>query len=505
MDVAATFSSALRILSSVAPSIVHAIADEFVSQQESLKLIASENHCSLAVQLAQANLLTDKYAEGSPGNRFYAGCENPDRIESEAANLACQLFGADHAFVQPHSGADANLVAFMAFINWMREDPDYLAKVLGEPIPGGQSAARWLREHATRAQWNRIRNGLAHERVLAMDFASGGHLTHGYRPNISAQLFDFRHYRVQPRTGLLDLSAVRRLALEERPKVLLAGYSAYTRKIDFAEMRSIAEEVGAFLMVDMAHFAGLVAGGVLCGNFNPVPFAHIVTSTTHKTLRGPRGGIVLCQKPFIPFVDKACPNVLGGPIVQMIAAKAVAFREALTDEFRRYSRQVVDNAVVLGETLKALGVELITGGTENHQILVNASESFGLTGVQAESALRQCLITCNRNPIPIGEDSADPLPPTITSGLRFGTAALTTRGFGPDEMRSVGRLLHAVLRSTRPQPGSRREYGLDELAARDARETVGELTRRFPLYPGLSSVMAEFLRSFQRDPPLIAA
>ena len=315
--------AALDHLLTAAPSIARAILRELSDQRRSLKLIASENYSSLATQLAQANWLTDKYAEGYAGHRFYAGCENVDDIESEAAASACQLFGADHAYVQPHSGADANLVAFLAILS-VRVEERLLHDLGGKTMDG-----------LSREEWETLRRAFSAQRLLALDYYSGGHLTHGYRANLSARLFEVHSYGVDRQTQRIDLDALRKQLHEVRPLILLAGYSAYPRLIDFAAMREMADEVGAVLMVDMAHFAGLVAGKVFTGNFDPVPHAHLVTTTTHKTLRGPRGGLVLCKKEFADAVDKGCPKLLGGPLPQVMAAKAVALREAMTPEFAR--------------------------------------------------------------------------------------------------------------------------------------------------------------------------
>src|SRR5579883_1186581 len=281
---AAAVYASLDHVSKTSPKVARAIVQEFRDQRSHLKLIASENYCSLATQLAHGNLLTDKYAEGYPGHRFYAGCENVDTIESEAAQLARELFGADHAYVQPHSGADANLVAFLSILSAKVEEPILKELDISDP------------SKATREQWARVREAMHNQRLLGLDYYSGGHLTHGYRHNVSAQLFETYSYSVDRATGVLDLNQVRQQAREIKPLILLAGYSAYPRKINFAEMRAIADEIGAVFMVDMAHFAGLVAGKVFTGDYDPVAHAHIVTSTTHKTLRGPRGGIVLCKE-----------------------------------------------------------------------------------------------------------------------------------------------------------------------------------------------------------------
>jgi glycine hydroxymethyltransferase len=473
---AAAWYASLDAVAAGSPAVASAIARELADQRRNLKLIASENYSSLAVQLAHGNLLTDKYAEGHPGHRFYAGCDNVDAIESEAAALACELFGADHAYVQPHSGADANLVAFLAVLSARVERP--LVDELGEKNLVKIAAA----------DWQRVRAAFTGQRLLAMDYYSGGHLTHGYRHNVSSLLFDAHSYGVDRQSGLLDLDRLREQVREVRPLILLAGYSAYPRRIDFARMREMADEVGAVLMVDMAHFAGLVAGKVFRGEHDPVPFAQIVTSTTHKTLRGPRGGLVLCQRELAEWVDKGCPMVLGGPLPHAMAAKAVAFREALRPEFRLYAQRVVDNARELAAALVAEGLTVVTGGTENHLLLVDVGR-LGLTGRQAESALRECRLTLNRNSLPY-----DPNGPWYTSGLRLGTPAATTLGMGADEMREIAAVIRLILAHTAPEAvaggpragePSLARYALDPAAAEQARSRVADLLSRHPVYPEL--------------------
>jgi len=411
---AVAYLATLDTVEATSPGIARRIVQELRDQRTHLKLIASENYSSLAVQLAHGNLFTDKYAEGSIGHRFYAGCDNVDAIEAEAAELARQLFDAEHAYVQPHSGADANLVAFAAILAAKTEAP-FLAQRQGETV-----------QTMSRETWNDLRATLQRQRLLGLDYYSGGHLTHGYRFNLSARLFDVYHYGVDPATKRLDLDVLRKQLHEVRPLILLAGYSAYPRRINFAKMRELADEVGAVLMVDMAHFAGLVAGKVFTGDDNPIPHAHVVTSTTHKTLRGPRGGLVLCKKEFAEVVDKGCPSILGGPLPHVMAAKAVAFREALLPSFQGYARRIVENSAALAEGCQAEGMSVLTGGTDNHLLLVDVAGSFGPTGRQAESALRECRFTLNRNSLP-----GDVNGPWYTSGLRIGTPAVTTLGMGP--------------------------------------------------------------------------
>ncbi len=486
---AAAYFASLDTVAGVSPSVAASILQELQDQRDNLKLIASENYSSLAVQLAQGNLFTDKYAEGYPQHRFYAGCENVDHIESEAAELARELFGAEHAFVQPHSGADANLVAFLAIFATAVQDPLLKQLALANPL------------EATPEQWEQVRAAFSQQKLLALDFYSGGHLTHGYRFNISGLIFKVHTYSVERETKTLNYDALRQQIREVRPTILLAGYSAYSRKLNFALLREMAEEVGAVLMVDMAHFAGLVAGKVFTGDFDPVPHAQIVTSTTHKTLRGPRGGIVLCKKEFADAVNKACPAILGGPLPHVMAAKAVAFREALSPEFRHYAHRIVDNSQQLAREFFQVGVPVLTGGTENHMVLVDVAEGFGLTGRQAETALRSCGVTLNRNALPFDRNG-----PWYTSGLRFGTSAVTTLGMGAAEMKEIASIVRGVLSATKPSvvatgakkgEMSRAQYQLDERLSDETRQRVKGLLNQFPLYPELDDqIAAEGLKQF---------
>jgi glycine hydroxymethyltransferase len=460
------FYASLDHIATVSPSVAAGIARELADQRANIKLIASENYSSLAVQLAQGNLFTDKYAEGYPQHRFYAGCDNVDAIESEAADLACRLFGAEHAYVQPHSGADANLVAFLAILNRTVEAP--ALERLGQTDPSKVSLE----------DWRSVRDELHGQRLLAMDYYAGGHLTHGYRHNLSSRLFEAHSYTVDPDTKLLDLDAVRARLHEVRPRILLAGYSAYTRRIDFARMRELADEVGAVFMVDMAHFAGLVAGEVFTGPYHPINHAHVVTSTTHKTLRGPRGGFVLCTGEFAAAVDKGCPAILGGPLPHVMAAKAVAFREALGPEFRDYAHRIVDNARTLADELMRRGLFVLTGGTDNHMVLVDVAGTYGITGRQAESALRECGLTLNRNSLPLDANG-----PWYTSGLRLGTPAVTTLGMGRDEITEIADVVKSVLAAVRPVGTSKAKYELAPPVVGAARERVHDLLARHPVYP----------------------
>jgi glycine hydroxymethyltransferase len=478
---AAAFFASLDQLHAAAPSVARAIVQELRDQRANLKLIASENYSSLTTQLAHGNLFTDKYAEGYAGHRFYAGCDNVDTIEAEAARLACELFGADHTYVQPHSGADANLVAFLTVLSSKIQAP--LLAELNQPDPSKVS----------RENWACVRERMHGQRLLALDYYSGGHLTHGYRHNISSQLFDVHTYSVEPETRLIDLDRLRTQAHEVRPLILLAGYSAYPRKLNFAKLREIADEVGAVLMADMAHFAGLVAGKVFTGDFDPVAHAQIVTTTTHKTLRGPRGGMVLCKQELAEWLDKGCPAILGGPLPHVMAAKAVALREAAAPAFRDYAHQIVANAQALAEACIAEGLQVLTGGTDNHLLLVDVGATFGLTGRQAEAALRECAITLNRNALPF-----DPHGPWYTSGLRLGTPAVTTLGMGVEEMHEIARVIKLVLANVEPATTGKGErgrvkYNLPSALAAQARARIGELLGRYPLYPQIDGALLESL------------
>ena len=466
----------LSTVSQVAPEISRAVVNELKDQRSNLKLIASENYCSLSTQLAMGNLLTDKYAEGFPGARFYEGCDNVDDVEALACKEACKLFGAEHAYVQPHSGADANMVAFWGILQAKVQVPELEA--LGVKDPGQLS----------HEDWSKIRVKLGNQRLLGLNLAAGGHLTHGFRQNVSGKMFDAYAYGVSEKDGLLDYEAIEAQALEVKPLILLAGYSAYPRRVNFKRMRKIADKAGAVLMVDMAHFAGLVAGGIFEGDFNPFPHAHVVTSTTHKTLRGPRGGIVLSTKEFGTYMDKGCPFVLGGPLPHVMAAKAVALREANQPEFKSYAAKIVENAQALALACKDEGLTVVSGGTDNHLLLIDVTP-LGLTGRQAAAALVKCGITLNKNAIPF-----DPLSPMITSGLRVGTPAVTTLGMGVNEMKEIASIIKYVISNTKADTiktgknagqASKIAYVLDESTMTQANARVKALLEQFKLYPEL--------------------
>lgn len=477
------YVSQLELVKRVSPSIAGDIVNELKDQRSHLKLIASENFSSLSVQAAMGNLLTDKYSEGFPFHRFYAGCDNVDLVEAEAVEYAKELFGAEHAYVQPHSGSDANLCAYWAILNTRVEVP--LLEEIGITNPSSM----------TREDWNKVREALHNQRLLGLDYYSGGHLTHGYRQNISAQLFDAYSYSVDKETGLLDYDEIERLTKEIKPLILLAGYSAYPGKVDFKRMSEIAHSNGAVLMVDMAHFAGLVAGKVFTGDYDPVKWADVVTTTTHKTLRGPRGGMILCKEEFKEAVDKGCPLVLGGPLPQIMSAKAIAFKEALDPSFKDYAAKIVENAKALAQACIDRGIPVATGGTENHLMLLDVTK-FGLNGRQAETLLRECGMTLNRNALPF-----DPNGPWYTSGLRLGTPAVTTLKMGKPEMEEIADIIAMVLGEAKPvvltkgeKAGqiSKNKAKVSKETMANAQKRVQDLLDRFPLYPELD---LEFLQS----------
>lgn len=411
----------MTVLSERDPEIFQSIQAELGRQRANIELIASENFVSEAVLEAMGSILTNKYAEGYPGRRYYGGCEHVDVVENLARDRVKEIFGAEHANVQPHSGAQANMAVYFAILK-----------------PG--------------------------DTVLGMNLSHGGHLTHGSPVNFSGQLYNFVDYGVDPETHRINYEDVLQKALEHRPKLLVAGASAYSREIDFEKMRAIADEVGAYFMVDMAHIAGLVAAGL---HPSPVPHAHFVTSTTHKTLRGPRGGLILCKEEFAKQIDKSIfPGVQGGPLMHIIAAKAVAFKEALSSEFKEYAQAIVDNAKHLANKLKENGINLVSGGTDNHLILIDV-RNLGLTGKAAEHLLDEAGITCNKNTIPF-----DPESPFVTSGIRIGTAAVTSRGFGLQEMEEIAEIMALCLKN--PE---------DTVKQQEAAQRVQELTKHFELYP----------------------
>ncbi len=470
---AIAFLAGLDHIKAACPLIADAILQELKDQRSHLKLIASENFSSLAVQLAMGNLLTDKYSEGVPFHRFYAGCENVDIIEAECAKEAMALFGCDHAYVQPHSGADANMVAFWGILVHRIQNKE-LERLGKKSI-----------DELSPDEYEKIRKLLVGQKVMGMSLNSGGHLTHGYRHNISAKMMQAVQYDVDKETGFLDYAVLQEQVKREKPAIVIAGYSSYPRLLNFAKMREIADSVGATLLVDMAHFAGLVAGKVMKGEFDPIPYAHVVTTTTHKTLRGPRGGMVLCQKEYKEVIDKGCPIVLGGPLPHVIAAKTIAFKEANTSQFKQYAQQIVNNASTLAKRLISKGVKVTTGGTDNHLMVFDVASSFGLTGRQAESALREAKMTVNRNSIPFDVNG-----PWYTSGIRMGTPALTTLGMKEKEMEQIGDLIYDLLKNCKPGlsekgEASRAKVAIDPAVLKTVQQHIADLLQRFPLYPEL--------------------
>lgn len=409
----------LPALRSVDPDLAAMIDDENTRQEEGIELIASENITSLAVREAMGSCLTNKYAEGYPQKRYYNGCEFVDKIEQLAIDRACELFGAEAANVQPHSGSQANMGAYFALIE-----------------PG--------------------------DKVIAMSLAHGGHLTHGMHLNFSGKLYDFVHYEVEPETEVIDYDKLQEMVTREQPKLLVAGASAYPRTIDFKRLREIADSVGAKLFVDMAHIAGLVAAGL---HPSPVPYADIVTTTTHKTLRGPRGGLILCKQEYLKKVNsKIFPGIQGGPLEHVVAAKAVCFKEALSEEFKTYQKEVLENAQALSAGLTEAGFRIVSGGTDNHLMLVDLRPK-SLTGKKLSTALDEALITVNMNMIPF-----DPETPFVTSGIRIGTPAVTTRGMGPAEMKQIAKWIGEI--ADAPE---------DEAVIQRVRAEVAELTKKFPM------------------------
>lgn len=462
----------LQQVAQVAPEIAADVVKELATQRRHLKLVASENYCSLNVQSAMGNLLTDKYAEGFPEHRYYGGCENIDAVEMTAADEAQKLFGADYAYVQPHAGCDANLVAYWAILSKKVETPTL--EELGVKSLADLSAE----------QFDMLRKRFGNQKLMGLDYSCGGHLTHGYKMNVSARMFESHPYGVDEKTGLLDYDAIEKQAMEVKPLILLTGFSAYPRRIDFKRFRAIADKCGAVLMVDMAHFAGLVAGKVLTGDFDPVKWADVVTTTTHKTLRGPRGAMILCKEEFKDYVNKGCPMVLGGPLGHVMAAKAVAFKEARTPAFQQYAQNIVKNAQALAASCIEKGMRLQTGGTDNHLMLIDVT-TYGLTGKQAEAALFKCGVTANANALPYDKNGA-----WWTSGIRIGTPGLTTLGMDENDMKEVAGIIDTVLKGTKPgltkegKP-AKGKIVLDPAVEEEATGRVQKLLSKYVLYPEL--------------------
>jgi len=479
------FNSMVNLVESEDPVIAQAIKDELTAQRSRLKLIASENYCSPAVQATMGSLLTDKYAEGNPGKRYYSGCEQIDMVESRAAELACQLFGAEHAYVQPASGCDANNAAYWSVINAKVVQPKFeeLQKAYQSSV-NKEVPKTW--GDLSREEWNYIRAEVHNQRLLSLSIDCGGHLTHSSPMNTVNEIFEVYTYGVNDE-GYIDYDEVEKIAMEVKPLILLAGYSAYPRNLNFAKFREIADKCGSVLMVDMAHFSGLVAGKVLTGEYNPIPYADIVTTTTHKTLRGPRGGMILCKEWLSEWVDKTCPVTSGGPMGHVMAAKAVAFGEALKPEFQDYAHQIVKNCKTLAETLMSEGIKLVTDGTDNHLLLMNVNP-LGLNGRQAENALLECDIVTNRNSLP-----NDPNGVWYSSGIRMGTAALTTCGMKEEEMKIIGKLISKVLHNCSPvklKNGelSKNKVKVDESVKQEVILTISELLKKFTPYKDLGEL-----------------
>lgn len=470
---AIAYLASIDHISTNSPKIAESIVNEIKAQRSQLKLIASENYSSLSVQLAMGNLLTDKYAEGYTKHRFYAGCEQVDVCEQLAIDEIKSIFGCDHAYVQPHSGADANLVAFWSIITNKIQNKrlEKLDKKL---------------DQLSSSEYEELRQHLVNCKVMGMSLDAGGHLTHGFRHNISSKMMQASSYSIDPKTEMLDYSEVAKKAKEFKPDILLAGYSAYSRRINFAKMREIADSVGAVLMVDMAHFSGLVAGKIFTGEESPISYAQIITSTTHKTLRGPRGGLIMCDQEFAETVNKGCPLVLGGPLPHVIAAKAIAFQEANTPAFQDYAKAVVDNSRALAEVFIEDGSHVLSGGTDNHMFVLDVS-SFGITGRQAEDALLDCGICLNRNAILNDKNGA-----WYTSGVRIGTPALTSLGMGTDQMKELGQIMLKILKhteatfNTKTQSKNKAKFELDANIKESCKEQVIDLLKDFPLYPEIT-------------------
>ncbi len=462
----------LQTVAEVGPDIARDVVMELENQRKHLKLVASENYCSLSTQFAMGNLLTDKYAEGFPEHRYYGGCVNIDAVENTAAHEAEALFGADYAYVQPHSGADANLVAYWAILSAKVETPTL--EELG---------VKSLND-LTAEQFDMLRKRFGNQRLMGLDYSCGGHLTHGYKMNVSARMFESHPYGVDKETGLLDYDAIEKQAMEVKPLILLTGFSAYPRKINFKRFREIADKCGAVFMVDMAHFAGLVAGKVWTDENDPVKWADIVTTTTHKTLRGPRGAMILCKEAFKDYVNKGCPMVLGGPLGHVMAAKAIAFKEARSPEYQTYAKQVASNAKALAAACMEKGMVLQTGGTDNHLMLIDVT-TYGLTGKQAEAALFECGVTANANALPYDKNGA-----WWTSGIRVGTPALTTLGMDENDMKEVAQIIDYILKGTKPAltkegKPAKGKIIIDENVKASAKEKVQNLLSHHVLYPEL--------------------
>ena len=477
------YKKGLELVREVSPEIAASLEGELESQRSKLKMIASENYCSGAVRACVSSIVMDKYAEGyvdlekPQGHRYYSGCENVDKIEQLGMKWACELFGSDYAYLQPHSGSNANLIAYWSIINAKVMEPkiDEICELLG---------GAGLKE-IPESLWEDIRHACGDQDLLAMSLDCGGHLTHGDRTNISSQLFRCHSYGVDPKTGLVDYDAIRRQALEIRPLILLAGFSAYPRNLNFKKFREIADECGAVLMVDFSHPMGLLAGKVLEGEYNPVPYADIITSTSHKTMRGPRSAFILSKNWLRPYLEKGCPLVQGGELPNMVAAKAICFKEAMSPEFQEYAHQTVKNSKALANKLISDGIRVVTGGTDNHIVLIDVSP-LGLTGRQAEQILEECGIIANRNSLP-----DDPNGAWYTSGVRFGTPALTMCGMKEPEMERIGGFISRILKNAKPATTkkgtlSKAKAYVDKNIKEETLEEVASLLKIYPPYREIS-------------------
>jgi glycine hydroxymethyltransferase len=474
------YNRTLEEINKVAPEVGEIIEHELIDQRSYLKMIASENYCSPAVMACQATILTDKYSEGYPNHRYYAGCGNIDELEELGQEYACKLFNADHAYLQPSTGSDCNLMAYWAILKAEVIEP--LFKIIQRNHTETDGKVIKTYSDLAKFEWDAIREECHNKKLLGMDYYSGGHLTHGYRQNISAQMFDVYSYGVGD-DGLLDYDSIEEMAVTLKPLILLAGYSAYPRKINFKRFREIADKCGAVLMVDMAHFAGLVAGKIFTGEYNPVEYADIVTTTTHKTFRGPRGGMILCRQWLADYVDNSCPTCNGGQLPQVLASKVVALKEAMTDEYKDYAQQIVKNSNALADTLMKEGIKIQTNGSDNHIVLIDVS-TLGLNGRQAEYILRECHITTNRNALP-----NDPNGPWYTSGVRLGVSALTTLGMKEEEMRMIGTWIAEILKGSEHitlKDGGESKNKVKLENKKEFVDKVTELLEKFPAYKELT-------------------
>lgn len=466
------FLAQLIEISKSSTFVVRSIINEIQDQRSNLKLIDSENYSSLSTQYAMGNLLTDNYAEGYAYSRNHSGENIADSIEEFACNEACKLFKAEHANVQPQSRAAANLLAYWAILSYKVQQP------IIKDLHSNDAT------NISKNEWNMLRNEIGKQKLLGIDYYSGGNFVQKFNSVMSAQIFDTYTYSLSKMPGLINYDHISNFAKEINPLIIQIGYCAYPREIDFQKMRDIADSVNAILMVDMSHFAGLVASGIYSGKNNPVPYADIITSTTHKTLRGPRGGMVLCKKELGEFVDKVCSIVIGTPSPQITAAKAVALKEANNNEFTEYIKRMISNAKIIAKTFATEGVNVITGGTDNHIVLISV-QPFGITGLQAEKALRECKILLKRHTIPF-----DLYGPYYTSGLYISTPAITTLGIGKEEIKTITSLIQHILSNTtsvkeKNSALSMEKYNLNDVSRKYVKEEIETILKKYVLYPEL--------------------